>query len=326
MIIQPPPIVAPLVEGDLKTVVTSSVWRIWFQNLISANDANIESVNNKIPQAATTVTDEAYGNAAVVGTLTTYSREDHRHAMPASTKDKTAATGILKGDGTDVTAATANTDYLPVDAPSATGPFTMVGTAQIGDNAGNNTEIESDGTLKFNGDATVWDDIQFQISTGKVPAANFPTWEAFTTNTSEYSFTVDDHIALGANEMAHWWKEGTAAHVHMHVANKTANTSGADRFAKFTVYFAYAGIDTVWTETSVTAELTIPDTTAALNHFKLDLGSVDMTGLTIGTQVKIAVKRIAATGGTEYADNTFITQIGIHAEADTVGSRQITTK
>ena len=62
---------------------------------------------------ATTVTSEtSYGIASAVGTATSYAREDHTHGSPATTKDKTAITGILKGNGTDVSAATAGTDYL----------------------------------------------------------------------------------------------------------------------------------------------------------------------------------------------------------------------
>jgi hypothetical protein len=38
VIIQPPPIIAPLVEGDMQSVITSSVWRLFFQRLqVNAN-------------------------------------------------------------------------------------------------------------------------------------------------------------------------------------------------------------------------------------------------------------------------------------------------
>ena len=61
---------------------------------------------------ATTVQGEtSYGISSAVGTATSYAREDHTHGTPATTKDKTAITGILKGDRTDVSAATAGTDY-----------------------------------------------------------------------------------------------------------------------------------------------------------------------------------------------------------------------
>ena len=173
---------------------------------------------------------------------------------------------------------------------------------------------------------TVWDDIQFTISGAKVPAANYPTWETFTTNTNEYSFAVNDYLDCGANEPSHGWKEGTSGSVHLHLAIKTLQNSGANRYAKFTVYVTSATVGGVFTETSVTAEYTIPNNTAALTHYLLSLGTVTFTNYLIGSQMKIRIKRIAATGGTEYASNVFVTQGGIHVEQDTIGSRQIAVK
>ena len=124
-----------------------------------------------------------------------------------------------------------------------------------------------------------------------------------------------------ANEIKHSWKEGTAANVHVHVTNKTAQATGANRYAKFTVYVAYADTDEVWVETDLTAELTIPTGTSTLTNFYLDIGDIALTNYLVGAQIKCTVKRIAATGGTEYADSTFITQVGMHLEEDTVGSK-----
>jgi hypothetical protein len=173
---------------------------------------------------------------------------------------------------------------------------------------------------------TVWEDVQFTVSGAKVPAANAPTWEAFTTNTNEYSFAVNDYIDCGANEPPHGWKEGTSGSVHLHLAIKTLQNAGANRYAKFTVYVASQTVSAVWTETSVTAEYTIPNNTAALTHYLLAIGTVTFTNYLIGSQMKVRIKRIAATGGTEYGSNVFVTQAGIHVESDTLGSRQIATK
>lgn len=172
----------------------------------------------------------------------------------------------------------------------------------------------------------VYDEIVFLTGNGKVPAANAPNWETFTTNTNAYAFSVDDYIDHSAEELRHWWKEGTAADVHLHFANKTAQSTGANRFAKFTVYIAYSDINGVWTETSKTAEYTIPTGTAALTHLYLDMGDLTLTGYHIGGLVKVRVKRIAATGGTEYADDVYINQVGFHLQKDTLGSRSETTK
>ena len=67
---------------------------------------------------STTPTTQAFGDAAAVGTGTTAARSDHKHAMMASPKDTTAITGILKGNGSAISAATADTDYT---TPTGTG-------------------------------------------------------------------------------------------------------------------------------------------------------------------------------------------------------------
>ncbi len=170
---------------------------------------------------------------------------------------------------------------------------------------------------------SVYEDLQFQISYAKVtPASLLPSWEAFTVNTSEYAFSVNDEVDTQANELPHWWKQGTAGHAHIHITTKAANATGSNRFAKFTVTFAYADIDEVWVEAPLTAEYTIPTGTLALTHLYLDLGNLTFTNYIVGTQIRCRVKRIVATGGTEYAGDIFITQVGIHLERDTLGSRQ----
>ena len=168
----------------------------------------------------------------------------------------------------------------------------------------------------------VWEDLQFSVSGAKVPAANAPTWEALTVNHKAYSFDVNDYKDQEANELPHWWKEGTDGKVHIHTTTKIANATGNDRFAKYTVYIAHMNASNVWVEASLTAELTIPNGTVAKQGFKLLMGTLTLTGLTLGTQIGCRIERITATGGTEYADNMFITQVGIHLEKDTMGSRQ----
>lgn len=178
----------------------------------------------------------------------------------------------------------------------------------------------------------VYEDIQFPISSGKVPAVNFPTWETFTTNTSAYAFSVNDLIDLQADELIHKWAEGTQGDLHLHFAIKTAQSTGANRYAKFTIWLAISDATVgsgreVWTELSpFTAEYTIPTGSSALQGFYLDMGDATLTNYKIGSQIKARIKRIAATGGTEYADDVYITQVGLHIQLNTIGSRQETIK
>ncbi len=200
--------------------------------------------------------------------------------------------------------------------------FDVVGTTRLGDGGTTNySEFEVDGTLEFNGAATIWNDIQFQISDAKVtPASLLPSWEAFTANTSEYAFGIDKEVDTSANEIPHSWKQGTAGHAHIHITTKAINNTEVT-YAKFTVTFAYADIGEVWVETPLTAEITIANPTAALTSLYLDLGDITLTNYLIEAQMRCRVKRIPATTGTEYVGDIFITQVGIHFEEDTVGSR-----
>ncbi len=176
----------------------------------------------------------------------------------------------------------------------------------------------------------VFEDLQFPVSGARVPAANAPTWETFTPNTNEYAFGVDDFIDLQANEIPHWWVEGTNGNIHVHFTIKTAQSTGSNRFAKFNVWVAYADAETSpeqWVEQGVlTAEATIPTGSGALLAFYLPMGDAVLTNYLIGAQIKIRVKRIAATGGTEYADDVYITQVGLHLAKNTMGSRQLIIK
>ncbi len=167
---------------------------------------------------------------------------------------------------------------------------------------------------------TVWEDLQFSITPGKQPPSNAPVWATLTPNNGEWGFDVNDYRDLGSNELKHSWKEGTPGHFHLHISIPDANATGSDRFAKFTIYIAYVNASNIWTEVSLTAEVTIPDGSLDLENFYLDMGDVSFAGLIIETQVKIRPKRIAATGGTEYASDVFIHQVGCHLEGNTMGS------
>lgn len=188
-----------------------------------------------------------------------------------------------------------------------------------------NIDCGTDKTIVL--EETVWDDIQFNIETGRTASSNAPDWDAtFTANTGCYKFDIDDYIDLGTNEMMHNWKEGTGVYFHVHTALDGANASGSSQYAKFIIYVAYAKDGAVYTETNKEIEIEIPTGTADLTHLFGQASALSMTGLTIGTQMNIRLKRIAATTGTEYPNHIFVTQTGIHYEIDTLGSRQIGIK
>jgi len=206
---------------------------------------------------------------------------------------------------------------------TGTGTFSQVLTPEIKTDTTTPTDLTvTTGAAKTLVLATsVFDDLQFQVSNAKVTPNNLlPSWEAFTTNTSEYAFSVNDEVDTQANEIPHWWKEGTAGNAHLHITTK--GVPAQEQKAQFTVTFAYADTNEVWVEAPLTAELTIPISTTALTNFYLDLGNLTLTNYLIGAQIRCRIKRVAkSAGGTEYVGDIFITQCGIHLEKTRMGSR-----
>ena len=206
---------------------------------------------------------------------------------------------------------------------TGTGTFSQVLTPEIKTDTTTPTDLTvTTGAAKTLVLATsVFDDLQFQVSNAKVTPNNLlPSWEAFTTNTSEYAFSVNDEVDTQANEIPHWWKEGTAGNAHLHITTK--GVPAQEQKAQFTVTFAYADTNEVWVEAPFTAELTIPISTTALTNFYLDLGNLTLTNYLIGAQIRCRIKRVAkSAGGTEYVGDIFITQCGIHLEKTRMGSR-----
>ena len=251
----------------------------------------------------------------------------------------TARKGIILNDGANLTSGRvpfATTNGRLMDSANITWNGTVLGVTGSVSASTNvltpiiktDTSTPTDLTITTGAAKTLvltqptYEEIRFYTTTGKVPASNAPTWEAFTTNTSAYAFSVDDYMDLTAEELPHWWVEGTVGDLHIHFANKTAQSSGANQYAKFTVYVSVADINGAWSELSpFTAEYTIATGTSALKHLYLDMGDITLTGYHLGGLMTVRVKRIAATTGTEYADDVYVSQVGVHLKKDRLGSR-----
>ena len=217
-----------------------------------------------------------------------------------------------------------------IDTNSESGPVKTDRAASIGDQTGGNkSTFEDNGTLKFEGDAVVWDDLVIPLSSAKVPAVNAPTWASLIGNLNAYTYAVDDYQEF-AVEMLHSYKEGTNFEFHIHGAINGL-VSGV-KGIKFEIEYTIANMEGVSNfnvvfpaTTTVEAELTIPDATADLTSFYFDIADITGTTYNIGATIVGRLRRIIAVGAAPAAD-PFITQVGVHYVKDTVGSREEYTK
>lgn len=181
-------------------------------------------------------------------------------------------------------------------------------------------KVEADQVLL---DPIEYNDLYIGLSGAKVPAANTPTFSPFTTNTKLYTFAVDDYIDLSSVEMLHGWKEGTPIEFHIHWV--TNGLDATDCGVKWQIFYTMGELSAYSAEASASAETIIPAATADKTGFFTDIVTIPMTGYTIGTNIVMRLKRIAATA-TAPAANPFASMVGIHYQIESIGSRNIGSK
>jgi hypothetical protein len=263
-------------------------------------------------------------------------------------RNKTSVAGVLYEDSildtsnTSSETLTSTPIYVREDlAPKSDNVITL-GTvtnwfSNIFSKIGNFLTIDSNGedllvktatgkTIKLN--SPVYEDVNAAVASAKVPPSNTPTWAAFTANTNAYTFAIDNYADLGTIEIPHSYKEGTDLEIHLHLATNGTNNATA-RKAKYTVFYTYVipdnGTNQFSSESSLTAELTIPANQLDKSGYYLSMGTISGIPIKIGTQLKMRIKRIAGTG-TEPINDPFLGMVGVHYQKDTIGSRSMSAK
>lgn len=183
------------------------------------------------------------------------------------------------------------------------------------------TAIEGDGTVEFNGDAVVYDDIYIPISISKL-GATAPTWAAFHGNLKQYTFAINDFVE-GSFELKHTYKEGTDIDIHAHIVTNGAEASKEVRFS-FEYWIADMGEASTSTATLTSADYVL--TNADGHHEYIDIGDISGAGFGIGAIVCFLFKRVALADGDSPAADPFVVSIGAHYQIDTMGSREETSK
>lgn len=216
-----------------------------------------------------------------------------------------------------------NKDYLYWIASSSRWEAAPYG--KFGDiSGGDYSEFETDGTLKYNGDATVWNDLIITASNLR-PGVSAPAFSAFTGNIYAVNFINGQTDELhGAVELQHDYEEGTDIEVHVHWSPSSTNTGDC----VFGFEYSLANMSTGDYTVSDTIYATQAGSGTALKHQYASFGNIP--GEDSARIIKIGsilVFRIFRTGAADaFTGNAFIHSIGIHYKSDTTGSRQMAVK
>jgi hypothetical protein len=191
---------------------------------------------------------------------------------------------------------------------------------------GNYSEFETDGTLEFIGDATVWDDLRVPLVTARVAGANVPAFETFVGGTMAWNFDDGDEIFL-AVQMPHSWLIGSTIYPHLHWSPES-DVDPSDNIG-IGLEYTWANIgDDFPATTTITRDVPtgIDQAFAHLIH-NFDVSGIDPpAGVTAVSSMLICRVFRQAAGSDNYADGAFFVEFDIHYQIDTVGSRGITSK
>lgn len=194
-------------------------------------------------------------------------------------------------------------------------------TAYIG-NSTSYSEFESDGTLVFRGDATVWEDLNFNAVATAV-GASAPSIISY--STSNIKMVALDGGAINEElnasvETPHATKAGSSITAHVHWCPTTTGTGNVE------FLLDYYLIRTGTVLTSGTASVIDSSTGAAWAEKRLNITTISSTGIGQGTQCLFRLYRVPGSSNDTYGADAGIFTWGFHYEIDTVGSRQITSK
>lgn len=203
---------------------------------------------------------------------------------------------------------------------------------KIGDiGNGHYSEFETDGTLKFNGNASVWDDLRVVPGAWSFAGTSDPEitdWQPGGSGATfkVYEFATSDQ-AFFTVQLPHAYKEGTNISVHVHWTPGARGNEENGKTVAWKMDYSWANIDGTF-GASANADMT--DTCDGTDHKHQMTPAVAITGTDKNISSMLVCRIYRDTGDTWASavpgQQPVILEIDFHFEMDTVGSRAIGTK
>jgi hypothetical protein len=197
-----------------------------------------------------------------------------------------------------------------------------------------NMVIETDGTMRMDGNATVWDDMMVYPDATTRGSSKAPSWTKFKDNGSgsQGVFLLwfdpgEEQEVYFTMQIPHSYKVGTTLYPHVHWTTASVTPSGTN--VVWALEYTVVAIGGNFPNTStLTANSVISATTPSGvgQHLITALGTISGTGLGISTILVCRFYRKAADAADTFASSTGLLGIDFHYEKDTEGSRNEFTK
>ena len=204
-------------------------------------------------------------------------------------------------------------------------PGQRVVTPLILGTADDNTTIEADGTVRFNGAATVWRDDNFaavSLGIGVSPPSDVAI-NGGTIYTKAFDGNATTEQLFFGTEYNHESKEGADIVFHLHWSPTTAAAGDV----KWQLTYQWINIDGSFAGAETTISVVQAAGGVAWKANKVSFPDVSGDGMLIGSQIVGRLFRDPTDAADTYPDDAAITgTFGIHYQIDSAGSRQMAVK
>lgn len=165
----------------------------------------------------------------------------------------------------------------------------------------------------------LWEDLLAPINSGKVPAANAPSWTAFGPSgvSFQWAFSTGDNIQLNGFHITHDIKPGSKMYPHIHWTTDGTDTNTVKWQLSYTVAKGY---NQEAFPVDVTIDLEQAASGTAWQHMIVEVGdALAITAHEVDSLIIMNVKRIT-NGGTDNADTVFGMFVDFHYQRDRFGT------
>lgn len=216
------------------------------------------------------------------------------------------------------------TGNIGINKEEASYTLDVAGTTRFGTSS-NYTSTESDGTLVFTGNATVFDDVQANLIVGGANTPSVSVYNGSTLRAYEFNGNAGTKDINAMIQLPHSYKEGSNINMHLHLYIPNDVTGG---IVKYYCAYTWTNINSTGaiSETTISGTITRTAGQGIANNAILDFGTITGIGKTISSILAVRVYRDAADIGDTFASSTWLKSLDAHFEKDTDGSRTISSK
>jgi len=209
------------------------------------------------------------------------------------------------------------------------------GNTKIGDGGTTNyTKIEADGTIEFNGTATVWDDIRIVPGSFDRPGQSDPAYVAYDVNGSGTSIYLTEwaknDLASFTVQLPHSYHQGEDLDVHLHWTPGPNGAGENGATVGWKIVYSWVNIDGTFPNPT-TADLSDACDGTDHKHQMTPTVAITGSGKTISSMLICNIIRTDTGADDTWAGSgagnlPMLLEVDFHFPINTVGSRTISAK